>query len=157
MTRITPCLWFDFNAEEAVAFYLSVFPDGRVLEVQRYGDTMPALAGKVMTMVFEVAGMRLLALNGGPQFHFTEAISLAIECADQDEVDRLWAGLTAGGGKPSQCGWLKDRFGLSWQVLPRRLLELMRHPDPAVVARAFQAMLPMQKLDIAAVERAASG
>jgi predicted 3-demethylubiquinone-9 3-methyltransferase (glyoxalase superfamily) len=153
MKKLTPCLWFNFNAEEAVNFYLGVFRGGRILETSRYPDSMPELKGKVLTIRFEVEGQELLALNGGPQFPFTEAISLAVDCADQPEVDRLWDGLSAGGSS-GQCGWLKDKFGLSWQIVPRSLTTMLKDPDAARSARVMQAMLQMKKLDIATLQRA---
>ncbi|KRV49577.1 3-demethylubiquinone-9 3-methyltransferase [Wenjunlia vitaminophila] len=156
MQKITPCLWFDTQAEEAVGHYVSVFPDSRVLEVHRYGEAGPGEPGTVMLVVFELAGQRFQALNGGPQFTFNEAVSLAVDCADQQEVDTYWERLTDG-GEPGPCGWLKDRYGLSWQIVPRRLGELMSDPDPGRVARATQAMLTMSKIDIRALDEAADG
>src|SRR5262245_9832688 len=128
--KITTYLWFNGNAEEAAEFYTSVFPDSRVTHVARWGEGGPAPQGSVMVVEFELAGQRFIALNGGPQFAFTPAISLLISCETQAEVDALWSKLLAGGGKPSGCGWLQDRFGLSWQVIPKALIELMRDPDP---------------------------
>lgn len=154
MHKITPCLWFDFNAEEAVNHYLSIFKHGRLLEVSRYGDAMPEYKGRVLTMRFELEGQPLLALNGGPHFRFNEAISLSVDCENQAEVDELWAKLTAGGGSEAPCGWLKDKFGLSWQIVPRQLVAMIQSPDSAAAARAMQAMFTMKKIDIAAVERA---
>jgi len=151
--KITPCLWFDFNAEDAVAHYLSIFANGRVLSTSRYGDAGPGPKGAVMTMLFEIDGQTFLALNGGPQFSFTPAISLIVDCQTQDEVDRLWERLGEG-GKPSQCGWLTDRYGVSWQVVPRVLLGLLDTADRAASQRAFSAMLKMTRLDIAALQRA---
>ncbi|MDQ8001237.1 MAG: VOC family protein [Pseudomonadota bacterium] len=156
MPKITPCLWFDFNAEEAVAHYMRIFPDSRVLETSRYQGAAPHLEGKVLTIRFEVEGQELLALNGGPQFPFTEAISLSVDCADQAEVDRLWAQLSEGGSE-GPCGWLKDRFGLSWQIVPRPMIEMLRGPDSAGAARAMAAMMKMGKLDIAALRAAYEG
>ncbi|MDI3381357.1 VOC family protein [Xenophilus aerolatus] len=156
MRKITPCLWFDFNAEEAVAHYMRIFPNSRVLETSRYNDAAPALQGKVLTMRFEVEGQELLALNGGPQFPFTEAISLSVDCADQAEVDRLWAQLSEGGSE-GPCGWVKDRFGLSWQIVPRPMIEMLKGPDAAGAARAMAAMMKMRKLDIAALRAAYEG
>ena len=146
--KITPCLWFNFNAEEAVNQYLGIFKRGRILQVSRYGQATPALQGKVLTMRFELEGQQFLALNAGPKFPFTEAISLSVDCADQAEVDELWERLAAG-GSTSRCGWLKDRFGLSWQIVPRMLVTLLTDPDPAKAARVMQAMLTMSKIDIA--------
>ncbi|MFJ1708059.1 VOC family protein [Kitasatospora sp. NPDC088346] len=152
--KITTFLWFDHQAEEAARFYTSLFADSRIVEVQRYGDVGPGKAGSVMTVVFELGGQRYVALNGGPLFPFTEAISLQVNCDDQAEVDRLWAALTEGGGQESDCGWLKDRYGLSWQITPRRLMELLGDPDRAGAQRAMQAMLRMRKIDIRTLEDA---
>ncbi len=153
MQIITPCLWFNFNAEEAVNHYLSIFKNSKILEVSRYGDAMPEFKGKVLTMRFEIEGQEFLALNGGAQFPFTEAISLSVDCVDQAEVDQLWTRLTEG-GTPSQCGWLKDKFGLSWQIVPRALVKLLKDSDTAKASRVMQAMFSMSKIDIAALERA---
>jgi len=153
--KITTCLWFDGNAEEAVAHYTAIFPDSGVTRVARYGDAGPGPKGSVMTIDFRLAGQVFLALNGGPQFTFTEAISLAVDCADQREVDELWRRLAAGGAE-GQCGWLKDKFGLSWQIVPARLIELIEDDDAERANRVFQAMLGMRKLDIAGLERAAA-
>ncbi|MEV4555410.1 VOC family protein [Kitasatospora sp. NPDC049285] len=155
--KITTFLWFDHQALEAAEFYVSVFRDGKVLEVQRYSDVGPGEAGKVMVVTFELFGQRFRALNGGPIFTFNESISLEVDCADQAEVDRYWEALTADGGQPSQCGWLKDRYGLSWQIVPRRMMELLSDPDPDRTRRAMAAMLTMTKLDVAALEAAANG
>lgn len=154
MNTITPCLWFDTEAEEAAAFYTSVFPGSRVLEVARYGEGAPRPAGTVMTVTFELDGQEFVALNGGPEFRFTEAVSFQVSCHDQEEVDEYWARLSEGGSE-GPCGWLKDRFGLSWQIVPTRLSELLSDPDRDRAARAMAAMLGMQKIDIAALERAA--
>lgn len=148
MQTITPFLWFDTQAEAAMEFYTSVFPGSKVISVNR-------AQGRVMSVVFEVNGQRLMALNGGPMFTFNEAVSLFVGCGTQAEIDTLWEKLTADGGTPGQCGWLKDRFGLSWQIVPNVLSELMSHPDPAAAGRVVQAMLQMGKLDIAGLERAA--
>ncbi|MFI7707320.1 VOC family protein [Nonomuraea sp. NPDC049480] len=156
MQKITTYLWFDNQAEEAAQFYTTLFGDSRIVDVQRYGDGGPVEPGTAMMVTFELAGQRFMALNGGPQFKFTEAISLYVECESQKEVDDLWARLTEG-GEESQCGWLKDRWGLSWQIIPRRLPELLSDPDPARAQRAMQAMLGMQKIDIRALEQAANG
>lgn len=156
MQKLTPCLWFNFNAEEAVEHYLGIFKNGKVLELSRYGDAMPQLKGKVLTMRFELEGQEFLALNAGPQFPFTEAISISVDCADQAEVDRLWSRLCEGGA-PSQCGWLKDKFGLSWQIVPRQLVQLLKDPDPAKAQRVMGAMMQMSKIDIAALEAAHKG
>ncbi|MFI7112022.1 VOC family protein [Nonomuraea sp. NPDC050227] len=156
MQKITTYLWFDNQAEEAAEFYTSIFADSRILDVQRYQEGGPGPAGQAMMVSFELAGQRFLALNGGPQFTFTEAISLYVDCASQEEVDDLWARLTDG-GEESQCGWLKDRYGLSWQIVPRALQELMSVPDPAAAQRVVQAMLGMRKIEIKGLEDAAKG
>lgn len=153
--KIIPCLWFDFNAEEAVRHYLDIFEDSRILEVSHYGEAVPAHNGKVLTILFELKGQQILALNAGPDFPFTEAISLSIDCADQQEVDMYWTRLSEG-GSTSQCGWLKDKFGVSWQTAPRRLMELFTDPDKSKAARAMKAMMSMTKIDIAQVEAAAN-
>lgn len=152
--KITPFLWFDTQAEQAAEFYTSVFDNSRIVAVSRYGDAGPGPAGSVMTVEFELDGQRFVALNGGPQFTFTEAVSFAVSCESQDEVDRLWDVLSAG-GEPGPCGWLKDRYGLSWQVVPTALPELLSDPDPARSQAAMTAMLGMGKLDIAAMREAA--
>ena len=154
--RITTFLWFDSNAEEAARHYVSIFPNSKVTNVSRYGDAGPGPKGSVMTVVFELDGQQFTALNGGPQFKFTEAISLVVNCASQDEVDRYWT-LLSEGGEEGPCGWLKDRYGLSWQVVPTRLPELIGDPDPAKSKRAMEAMLKMKKFDIAALEKAHRG
>lgn len=150
MQTITPFLWFDNNLEEALNFYLSVFKNGKILNVSRNGD-------HVFTAEFELNGQRLMGLNGGPIFKFTEAISLFVSVKTQAEVDELWQKLTADGGEESQCGWLKDKFGLSWQIVPEALGRLLNNPDPVKAGRAMQAMLGMRKLDIAALEKASEG
>ncbi len=154
MQKITTYLWFDNQAEEAAEFYTSIFEDSRILEVNRYGEAGPGPAGTAMMVAFELAGQRFLALNGGPQFRFTEAISLYVDCASQEEVDELWAKLTDG-GEESQCGWLKDRWGLSWQIIPQALPELLGNPDPAKAQQVMKAMLGMRKIDVSALEEAA--
>ncbi|MEQ4722018.1 VOC family protein [Nonomuraea sp. B19D2] len=156
MQKITTYLWFDNQAEEAAAFYTSLFKDSRILGVQRYGEAGPGPAGTAMVVTFELAGQGFVALNGGPQFKFTEAISLYVDCDSQEEVDELWAKLTEG-GEESQCGWLKDKYGLSWQIIPHRLQELLTDPDPARAQRAMQAMLGMRKIDVQGLEAAADG
>jgi predicted 3-demethylubiquinone-9 3-methyltransferase (glyoxalase superfamily) len=156
MDRITPCLWFDTEAEEAAAFYTSVFPNARIVHVSHYGSAGPRPEGMVMEVEFELDGRSFLALNGGPQFRFTEAISLQADCRDQAEVDRLWDTLSEG-GEEGPCGWLKDRYGVSWQIVPSRMYELIADPDPERAQRAVAAMLQMGKLDIAELERAADG
>jgi len=155
--KITPCLWFDGNAEAAVAHYTSIFKDSKVTKTLRWGDENPDLKGKVLLMEFELAGQQYQALNGGPQFPFTNAISLSVDCADQAEVDYFWTKLLEGGGSEGNCSWLKDKFGLSWQIVPRRLPELLSDPDPARALRAMQSMMTMNKIDIATIERAANG
>jgi predicted 3-demethylubiquinone-9 3-methyltransferase (glyoxalase superfamily) len=149
-----PCLWFDGQAEQAAAHYTAIFPNSEILGVSRYGPDMGAPEGQVMTVEFSLDGQRYVGLNGGPQFTFSEAISFQIHCADQDEVDHYWTRL-ADGGEEGPCGWLKDRYGVSWQVVPTRLFELVGDADPGRAQRATQAMLAMKKIDIAALERAA--
>ncbi len=157
MAKVFPCLWFDGNAEEAARFYASLVPDSHVDKVWRSpAETPSGPEGMVLTVDFTLAGQPVQGLNGGPAFSFTEAVSFVIDCDDQAEVDRLWDALTAG-GEPGPCGWLKDRFGLSWQIVPRRLNELLDDPDPGRARRAMEAMLTMKKIDIAAIERAAAG
>jgi predicted 3-demethylubiquinone-9 3-methyltransferase (glyoxalase superfamily) len=153
MQKITPCLWFNFNAEEAINHYLSVFKRSRILETTHYGDAIPELKGKVLTIRFELEGQQFLALNGGPQFPFTEAVSLSVDCTDQTEVDTLWEKL-AEGGSQGQCGWLKDRYGLSWQIVPRVLTTMLSDPDADKAARVMQSMLAMNKLDITRLKHA---
>ncbi len=155
--KITPCLWFDDNAEEAVNFYLSVFKNGRIIDVARYDEVGPGRKDSVMVMDFEIAGCQFRALNGGPLFKFNEAISLSVDCKDQAEVDEYWEKLTADGGAESQCGWLKDKFGLSWQIVPSEAVPLFKGPDRASAKRALEAMMNMKKLDIAALKRAYAG
>ena len=157
MQKITTCLWFDNNAEEAVNLYTSIFKNSMVLEVARYGEAGPRPEGSVLTMRFQLDGVELMALNGGPAFKFTEAISLSVDCQSQEEVDALWEKLTADGGEPSQCGWLKDKFGLSWQIVPRALPELLGDPDPEKSKRVMEAMLKMKKIDIKALQEAYAG
>lgn len=154
--KITTFLWFDKEAEEAARFYTSTFPDSKILAVSRYGDAGPGPKGTAMTVEFQLAGQRFLALNGGPQFKFTEAISLLVDCETQEEVDELWRKLTSG-GKEAPCGWLKDRFGLSWQIVPSALGQLLQDPDPERSKRVMQAMLQMKKIDVAALRRAHAG
>lgn len=152
--KIKTFLWYDQGAEEAANFYCSLFKDSKVVSVTRYPQGSPMPAGTVMTVEFELAGIRFVALNGGPHFKLTEAVSLTVDCEDQAEVDDLWEKLTQG-GSPSQCGWLKDRWGLSWQIVPRALLELLSDKDGAKSKRVMQAMLTMTKIDVAALHRAA--
>ncbi|MCG2787534.1 MAG: VOC family protein [Anaerolineae bacterium] len=157
MQKITTFLWFDDQAEEAVNFYTSLFQDAKVLEVSRYGETGPGPAGEVMVINFQLAGQEFIALNGGPQFKFNEAISLVVNCESQAEVDRLWEELTADGGEESMCGWLKDKYGLSWQIVPTALGKLASDSDPVKAQRVIQAMLQMRKLDIAELQKAYEG
>jgi len=155
MPRITPFLWFDNQAEEAANFYVAIFPNSKVGKITRYSEGAPAPAGTVMTVEFSLDGRDFIGLNGGPHFQFTEAVSFSIATRDQAETDRYWDALLADGGKPSQCGWLKDRFGLSGQVTPEQLLRLTALPDPGRAQRATQAMLQMVKIDIAKLRQAA--
>ena len=157
MPAITPCLWFDREAEEAAKFYLSVFKTGKIIETSYYGENSPMPAGTVLVVTFELNGARFQALNGGPHFKFNEAISLSVDCKNQDEVDYFWDKLTAGGGAPSQCGWLKDKYGVSWQIVPDIMPRLLQDPDRAKVNRAMQAMMKMTKIVIADIEAAAKG
>jgi len=154
MPATIPCLWFDGQAEQAAEHYTGIFPNSRVTGVTRYGPGMPQPEGTVMTVDFELDGQRYVGLNGGPEFRFTEAVSFQIHCADQTEVDHYWERLTEG-GQPGPCGWLKDRFGLSWQVVPTELLALVGDPDPGRAQRATQAMLRMGKIDIETLRHAA--
>jgi predicted 3-demethylubiquinone-9 3-methyltransferase (glyoxalase superfamily) len=157
MQKVTPFLWFDGQAEAAARFYVSLFPDSRVDRVSRSAaDTPSGPAGMVLTVEFTLSGTKFIALNGGPQYSFTEAVSFQIACADQAEVDRVWAALSDGGAE-GQCGWLKDRWGLSWQVVPSRLQQLLGDPDPERARRAMEAMLTMRKISIPDLERAAAG
>ena len=162
MQRINPYLWFNDQAEDAANFYVEVFnnrpgthPAAKVLGVSRYGEAGPGKPETAMTVNFELDGLEFVALNGGPQFTFTEAISFLVQCDTQEEVDHLWDTFTKDGGEESQCGWLKDKYGLSWQIIPNRLMELLGDPDPGRSQRAMEAMLKMQKIDIATLERAA--
>ena len=151
--KITPFLWFDHQAEEAAAFYAAIFKNSKINSVARYGDAGPGPKGTAMTVGFELDGQRFVALNGGPYFKFTEAVSFVVNCENQQEVDYYWDHLIAGGAA-SQCGWLKDKFGLSWQIVPTVLPELLTHPDPATSQRVMQAMMKMIKLDIKQLEQA---
>ncbi|MFH1568119.1 MAG: VOC family protein [Gemmatimonadota bacterium] len=153
MPRIAPFLWFDTQAEEAARFYTSIFPGSRIRRVTRYGEAGPGPAGTVMTVEFELDGQPVIALNGGPRFQFSEAVSLSVDCRTQEEVDRYWNALSDG-GEEGPCGWLKDRYGLSWQVNPTVLGDMLSDPDPARSRRVMEAMLDMGKLDIAALQRA---
>lgn len=152
--KITPFLWFDQNAEEAANFYTSIFKNSKILGVTRYGDAGPGPKGSVMTVAFELEGQQFTALNGGPHFKFTEAISLVVHCETQKEVDEYWNKLTVGGGQESQCGWLKDKYGLSWQIVPDALMRLLQDSDPEKSKRVMEAMLQMKKIDIAGLESA---
>lgn len=156
MQKITPFLWFDGRAEEAMNFYASIFKNTKIGNVSRYGEGGPAPAGSVMTASFELEGLEFTALNGGPHFKFSEAISFHISCDSQDEVDHYWTKLSEG-GQTQQCGWLKDKFGISWQVIPTALPRLLGNPDRAKAGRAMQAMMKMTKIDIAKLEDAANG
>jgi predicted 3-demethylubiquinone-9 3-methyltransferase (glyoxalase superfamily) len=156
MQKISPFLWFDGQAEEAASFYVSVFANSRIVGVSRYGETGPGQAGSVMTVTFELNGEAITALNGGPEFSFSPAISLHVTCDTQDEVDYLWEKLSEG-GEPGQCGWLTDRYGLSWQIVPNALGELLSDSGSAASQRAMSALLQMRKIDIATLERAYSG
>ena len=157
MQKIRPFLWFDTEAEAAANLYVSIFKNSRVTDVTRYGAVGPGPAGSVMTVAFVLDGQEFIALNGGPHFRFTEAVSMFVTCEDQAEVDYFWDKLIAGGGEPSRCGWLKDRFGLSWQIVPGALWTMLHDKDPERSARVMQAMLQMRKLDIAALRRAHQG
>jgi predicted 3-demethylubiquinone-9 3-methyltransferase (glyoxalase superfamily) len=157
MQKIAPMLWFDNQAEEAANHYVRIFKDARILNIARYGEAGPGPKGSVMVVEFELHGQKFTALNGGPQFKFSEAVSFVISCKDQAEVDYYWEQLTADGGKPVQCGWLKDKFGFSWQVTPDRAVELLSNSDPGVAARVAKAVYGMVKIDIAELERAARG
>jgi predicted 3-demethylubiquinone-9 3-methyltransferase (glyoxalase superfamily) len=155
--KITTFLWFDGQAEEAVNFYTSIFKNSKVLNTTRYGDAGPGPKGSVMTIEFDLDGQTFTAINGGPEFKFTEAISLVVHCQTQEEVDYFWEKLPADGGKTIECGWLKDKFGLAWQVTPDILLELIADSDTEKSQRVMKAMMKMKKIDIAEIERAAAG
>jgi predicted 3-demethylubiquinone-9 3-methyltransferase (glyoxalase superfamily) len=157
MQKIAPCLWFDGNAEEAANFYTSVFSASRIVTTMHYPDAGPGPKGKVLAITFEIEGQEFMALNGGPQFTFTPAVSLFVHCASQEEVDRYWTKLIEGGGSPWQCGWLKDRFGVSWQIVPDALGDMLRDPDDAKASRVMAAMMKMVKLDLAQLEHAYRG
>jgi predicted 3-demethylubiquinone-9 3-methyltransferase (glyoxalase superfamily) len=157
MKKITPCLWFDRQAEEAANFYISIFKNSKINEVSYYGEGAPLPAGTVLTIMFELDGQEIMALNGGPEFKFDEAFSFYVNCETQEEVDRLWEKLTADGGEESMCGWLKDKFGLSWQIVPAKLGELMQDPDAEKVKRVMDAMFQMRKLDVPILLRAYEG
>jgi predicted 3-demethylubiquinone-9 3-methyltransferase (glyoxalase superfamily) len=155
MKKITPCLWFDTDGEEAAEFYTSVFPNSKIGEISRYGSAGPRPEGTVMTVSFELDGQEFVALNGGPDFTFNEAVSFQVACEDQDEVDAYWSALSED-GEEGPCGWLKDKFGLSWQIIPRRLPELLGDPDPERAQRVMAAMLTMKKIEVDELERAAA-
>jgi predicted 3-demethylubiquinone-9 3-methyltransferase (glyoxalase superfamily) len=155
MQKITPCLWFDTEGEEAATFYTAVFPNSRIVDVTRYGAAGPRPEGTVMTVSFELDGQKFVALNGGPEFKFSEAISFQVSCATQEEVDTFWDTLSEG-GEAGPCGWLKDKFGVSWQIVPAVLPELLSEPDPEKSQRVMEAMLSMKKIEIDALERAAA-
>jgi predicted 3-demethylubiquinone-9 3-methyltransferase (glyoxalase superfamily) len=155
--KIVTNLWFDAQAEEAANFYCSLFPDSKVLNITRYGSAGPGPEGQVMVVDFQLAGQRFTGINGGPEFKFSEAISLLINCDSQEEVDRYWDALLADGGEPSQCGWLKDKYGLFWQVVPREMDEMIASTDAAAAQRTLAAMLKMVKLDLAELKRAYAG
>ncbi|WP_255947105.1 VOC family protein [Streptomyces odontomachi] len=157
MPRITPNLWFDTQGKEAAEFYCSIFPNSKITNVLYYGEVGPRPAGTVLTVDFELDGQPYTAINGGPEFTFDEAVSLLINCADQDEVDYYWSRLLADGGQESQCGWLKDKYGMSWQVVPEQLGEVLSDPDPERAQRAMKAMFGMRKIDVAALRAAADG
>ena len=155
MPKITPCLWFDTDGEEAAKFYTAVFPNSRILDITHYGTAGPRPAGTVMTVAFELDGQQFIALNGGPEFTFDEAVSFQVDCESQDEVDRYWNTLSEG-GEEGLCGWLKDKFGLSWQIVPIVLTELLADPDQEKAQRVMRAMLSMKKIEIDALQEAAA-
>jgi predicted 3-demethylubiquinone-9 3-methyltransferase (glyoxalase superfamily) len=155
--QLVTCLWFDDQAEAAAQYYTGIFPNSKLGSITRYTEAGPRPAGSVLTVEFELNGQKFVGLNGGPEFHFSEAISFQIPCADQEEVDYYWSKLTEGGGEPGPCGWLKDRYGLSWQVVPTAFLEMVKDPDREKAARAMKAMMSMSKLDIEALRRAHAG
>jgi len=157
MQKISPFLWFDHQAEEAANFYVSLFPGSKVVRVTRASDAAPGPTGSVLLVEFELFGQAFKALNGGPTFHFTEAVSFMVDCEDQAEVDHYWDALIADGGAPSACGWLKDKYGLSWQIVPKRLVALLSDPDKAKASRVMAAMMQMGKIDVAKIEAAAAG
>jgi len=157
MPKITPFLWFDNQAEEAMNFYTSIFTDSKVGKVSRYGKSFPDKEGQVMTATFELFGQEFMALNGGPLFSFTEAVSFFVHCEDQHEVDYYWDRLTADGGKESRCGWLKDKFGLSWQIIPNALTEMLSDKDPQKASRVMHSMLTMSKIDIDTLRQVREG
>ncbi len=156
MQKITPCLWFDTQAEEAARFYVSIFKNSKIGAISRYGESGPGPAGSVMTVTFQLDGQEFMGLNGGPIFKFNEAVSFVVNCENQEEVDQMWAKLSSG-GQEVQCGWLKDRYGVSWQIVPRILGELMKDPDPAKTQRVMKALLQMKKLSVDGLRRAYEG
>ena len=156
LQKITPCLWFDHEAEDAARFYCSLFPGSRILHVAPMPEGGPGPAGAPLMVTFELQGLQIMALNGGPHFTLDEAFSLHVACEDQREVDDLWDRLTAEGGEESMCGWLKDKYGLSWQIVPTRLHELLQDPDPRRARATMQAMLQMRRIQVDALERAAA-
>ena len=155
MQKITPFLWFDGNAEEAANFYVSIFKNSKLGKITRYGDAGPGPKGSVLTVSFQLEGQEFVALNGGPHYKFTPAISLYVDCETQGEVDTLWAQLLSGGGREDRCGWLVDKYGVSWQIIPRVLIELLGHKDPQIANRAMHLMLEMTKIDIEKLQQAA--
>ena len=157
MQKITPFLWFDNQAEQAAQFYTSIFKNSKILNVSRYGDAGPGPKGSVMVVNFQLFGQDFTALNGGPLFKFSEAFSFVVNCENQQEIDEYWGKLTSGGGTEGDCGWLKDKFGFSWQIVPTALNRLLSDKDPEKVNRVMQAMLKMKKLDIATLQQAAAG
>jgi len=157
MQKISTCLWFNGQAEQAARFYTSIFKNSRIGEISYYGPNTPGTEGSVLTVAFQIEGQDFMALNGGPDFQFTPAISFVVDCHSQEEVDAYWERLLEGGGRPDQCGWLVDRFGVSWQIVPSVLNELLRDPDGEKANRVMQAMLQMVKLDIAELQRASEG
>jgi len=157
MQKITPCLWFDRNAEDAAKFYTSVFKNSKIVKILRCGEAGPYPKGTALLVQFQLEGQDFQALNGGPEFKFNEAISLSVDCEDQAEVDRLWERLTADGGQPSQCSWLKDKYGVSWQIVPRILPQLLNDPNPEKAKRAMQAMMQMSKIDVQKLKDATAG
>ena len=154
MYKITPFLWFNNNAEEAINFYVSLFPNSKVISITRYPDGVEGMGGKVLTAIFELDGREYMALDGSPLFPFTEAFSMFVNCEDQAEVDSLWEKLIVDGGSESQCGWLKDKYGMSWQIIPKQLGECLGNPDPEKSQRAMQAMMKMKKIIVADLEKA---
>jgi len=157
MQKITPFLWFDGNAEEAMNFYTSIFKNSKVVRVSRYGEGGPGPTGTVMSATFQIEGQEFMALNGGPHFKFTPAISLFVNCETQEEVDEIWNKFLSAGGKADQCGWLTDKYGLSWQIIPKALGEMLSDPDPEKSQRVMKAMMQMVKIDIAGLKRAYEG